>query len=500
MAAYPSKKMSKIPFINGIRPIFTAKEAKLADQFTCDAGILPEWLMENAGLTVASAARKVLKKIPEASVLIMAGPGNNGADALVCARHLFSHTACHVFLIDEEKANSYVKAQAKLLKNFNLSFLSKKDLAGLKKTLIIIDGIFGAGLNRAPAGDAAFAIDFINGSRSYVISVDVPSGLTHEAKAPVGLVVKAHQTITFGPLKRVHISEPTKKFCGRSSASDIGLLKNFEPSNFWIHEKRSLNELFLPLPSPCHKGQFGHVLVFDSHPRFHAAKLSAHAALRVGAGLLTIASQKDSLETALEFMHIDLREISKTFLSSISAVVLGPGLSLDPHMQKLALDFMKSLKGFDPLIVLDAEGMQLLKHKDLFKDHKLLCTPHPKEAASLLDCFVKDIEEDRFLAIENLSKVAPSAIWLLKGETPLVRSSDGQIFAFKGDCPMLSCGGMGDVLSGAIAGLYKQVASPLDAIILAVSAQLFCAKILSRHATKGYFASELADLFPKILR
>lgn len=489
-----------------LKPIYTAQQTEEFDRFTTDdLKIPPQLLMENAGLAVAKRVIKSLKDLPDASIRILAGPGNNGADALVAARHLLSKgISCSIYLVDEARANSQVGEQLKILKSLTgYQLLSLEQFHQENCPTIAVDGIFGAGLNRKPEGSGLKAIELIN-QTTHVISIDIPSGLSLEAKTPFGAYVQAHHTITFGALKRAHISEPTKAICGAVEVADIGLFLNSRASGFYIDDQKTLTELFLPLPHPCHKGKFGHVLVFEGHPRFGAYKLSTYAALRVGAGLTTIGTfGVKTNQDPFEFMHIDLNNLKDHFLEGISSVVIGPGLSLEPSWQKLALSFLKRLQNYNPLIVIDADALGLIKHPELLlKEKQMVCTPHPKEAASLLGSSTEEVESDRFLALKRLSEIGSQnhIIWLLKGETPLVRALDGTIFAFRGNIPGLSCGGMGDVLSGAIAGLYKQVPSAIDSVLLAVSMQLESAKILSKKGIKGFLASELADQFPKLRR
>jgi ADP-dependent NAD(P)H-hydrate dehydratase / NAD(P)H-hydrate epimerase len=280
-------------------------------------------------------------------------------------------------------------------------------------------------------------------------------------------------------------------------------------SYYWLPTRSTLTELLLPIPTNCHKGHFGHILVFEGHPQFlGASRLAAIAALRAGAGLLTIAADNTVAPTSLdrpEFMHIKISDITDNFLSKIDALVIGPGLSRITAWQKKALNFLNSLKTHVPCIVVDADALPLLNHPDLTLHGKhIIATPHAKEAAGLLTITPKEVEQDQVLAIQRLAELPCNQknhiIWLLKGSTTLVRSTDGTIFAIKGELPLLSAGGMGDVLSGAIAGLCKQTSSPLCATILAVSLQIESAALLSKLAFKGILASEVADMFPKLTK
>ena len=377
----------------------------------------------------------------------------------------------------------------------------------------IIDGIFGAGINRAPTGRPKEAIDFINIFRANeqtcsVVSVDIPSGLALEAHAPTHPCVRADTTITFGCLKRAHISEPTKSFCGKSYATNIGLFAQSPITNWYHQRRRALLSLYHPIAPQSYKGQFGHVLVYEGNPQFlGASRLSARAALRVGAGLVTIACDHSDMPSPLdlpEFMRKKRAEITEDFLEHIDAIVLGPGLSNIPVYQNHALDFITRWHANISCLVLDADGLRLLDKNLPIEKLTIVATPHPGEAANLLGSTTADIERDRFKAIADLGAQSESRnqqiIWVLKGATTLVRALNKEIFAFHGDLPILAAGGSGDTLSGAIAGSVKQTASPLAAALLAVSMQIEAAQVLSRRIRKGSLATELADLFPTIAR
>lgn len=517
-----------------LKKIATALQAREFDRHTIEQiGIPGKLLMENAGKAIADAVTDAISTVHhdlKGRVLIFAGPGNNGADAVVAARHLLARDVNFTiyFVSDEKQWSKDLSVQFALLVRAIEHMEPKKperfikrpsDLAELSackiaQTTIIVDGIFGAGLSRAPSGQALVAIDFINNYRQkndlhcVVFSIDIPSGLSLEATALPGQGVRADHTITFGHLKRAHISEPTKSYCGKSRSVDIGLFENSRLNNYWIFKRRTLTNLFLPVPKTCHKGRFGHVMIFEGHPRFlGASRLSARAALRAGAGLVTIACEEERpLAMDLpEFMRCQRNQVFDSLLSNIDALVIGPGLSKEKAWLERALLFINGLKDHVPLIVIDADGLLLLMEPSLTLPGKILiATPHAKEAATLLGCDTLQVECDRFRAIEELSKLASGQkneiIWVLKGATTLVRPPSGEIFAFHGELPVLSAGGSGDVLSGAIAGLYKQTPSPLAATLLAVSLQIDSANMLSKTIFKGSLASELADAFPLLTK
>lgn len=510
-----------------LQRIMSAQEARDFDRFTIDTvGIPSELLMENAGAAVARAVRKIMKR-KFSIIFVLVGSGNNGADAVVAARHLLLvGKKIKVFCLAEENQwSAELSRQMILLRGviqhqkldqgstiFSHAQLPVVDALRGHSGAIVIDGIFGAGLNRAPTGPSLAAIQWINDQRAahadtfLVVSVDIPSGLSLEAKAVRWAHVKSDLTITFEYLKRAHISEPTKELCGKTVAVPIGIFAPSALTTFY-HKKRSpLLKLFLPVASTSHKGQFGHVMIFAGHPRMlGASRLCARAVLRVGAGLVTLASEraKPSPFDLAEFMRIKLSAIDNEFLEKIDAVVVGPGLSREELWQGRALDFLNGLQ--NQIVVLDADALPLLHHPEFtLTKSMIIATPHAKEAADLLGCTAREVEDDRFSAIDNLAKLSSArgqkVIWLLKGATTLIRDISGDIFAQRGALPLLSAGGSGDILSGAIAGLVRQTSSPLAAAILGVSLQVGAARQLSRTVCKGLLASEIADAFPVLTK
>ncbi len=511
-------------------PIWTAQNTTYADHFSVNMGIDAKLLMENAGKGVADAVLDVIKETSKKPrVAIFAGPGNNGADALVTARHLISNNLrVTVYMMgDGNPSNAALQYQLILLENANvkvggnltvIKYIDGKKAFILKNKqsyTIIIDGIFGAGLKRAPDGIALSVIEAINNyketysSHCTIVSIDVPSGLTLEACAPMGACIKADQTITFGYLKRVHISEPSKAFCGRCTKTAISLFTDQKTTNFFLRKKKALSGLFLPVTKSMHKWQFGHVLVLEGHDNFvGASRMSALAALRVGAGLVTIATHKKSnilpMDRA-EFMHCPLDEVGDGLLNKIDSLVVGPGLSREEIYQERALSLLNRLVKGVKIVVIDADALDLLQNKSFTLSKTcMIVTPHAKEAARLLGCTAEEVERDRFLAIDALAKIKPGhdneVIWVLKGATTLIRAINGNIFALHGDLPVLAAAGSGDVLSGIIAGLAKQTPDPLSAGLLGVSLQIEAGNVLSKSIFKGSLASELADLLPTLTK
>lgn len=511
-----------------IKPVLSEKEALRSDEYSQSLGINCQTLVEHAGKAVFDHVVKTLPSTKKSQIVFLVGAGNNGADALAAARHALARKIkVSIYLIGPEDGLKPEPAfQLTLLKNILsqekdektlIQFIdnAEKIILPKNKLVTIVDGIFGAGLNRAPSGLALQVIQFINRYRKRhkkqckIVSIDIPSGLNLSSTLPVGEYIKADHTVTFQELKQVHISEPTKAICGLVHVHDIGLFTKQRPTTFWIKKQKTLSELFLPIARGSHKGNFGHVLVLEGDDRFlGASRLCAKAALRAGAGMVTILTQKDSDPDLglYEAMKWPIKEIDQ-IVHKIDALVLGPGLGQKEIMQQKAREVLGKLTHQTKLIVFDADALPILQDESISLGNKfIVATPHPKEAAHLLKTKAEDIEKDRFSAIRALGDLRPSVlherpiIWVLKGATSLVRDDKGTIFAFLGDLPVLAAAGSGDVLSGTIAGLVSQTASPLAATLLAISLQIESGALLSKSIFRGSLASELTDLFPLLTK
>lgn len=270
-----------------------------------------------------------------------------------------------------------------------------------------------------------------------------------------------------------------------------------------------LTDLLLPLNPHSHKGTFGHIVAVEGHDNFlGASRLSMLAALRVGAGLATLWC-KDHIHhhpaDLFEFIKKTDRDISPDFLKKITALVIGPGLSKESSLQNWGLEILNQAGNIVPTLIIDADALTLLEHiKPGDISSSLMCTPHPKEAADLLKVDVKDVENDRFSALRELKNLPInshcSIIWLLKGSTTLIFDKQYGIFALEGNAPLLSTGGSGDILAGALAGLIPQTSSLLEASILAVNLMIRAARENSSRADRGIFPSELSEAFPYLLK
>lgn len=494
-------------------------------------GIEHELYIEKAGLKIADFLIAFTKanNFSKPYFVFFVGKGNNGADTLSAARNLLSKLDVDMEIIlatDKNDINDYCKKNLDLLET--ISKKSQKIIpvqipkSSVCQTdwnkysdFIFIDGLLGSGLRKSPSENFSKLINFINqfsekNKNCTVISVDVPSGLSLEAEFYSHNNIKAYYTITFDYLKRVHVSEPTKIHCGISSAFNIGLFSTKQEKNYIVNTKKALLEFKPPIKPSSFKNVFGHIMVLKGHEDTEGASiLSALSALRSGAGLVTLLSTKNDTEhgilTPPELMHKKYNKDQHDFFDKIDGLVIGPGLSKDKAIQNTAVKIVNQAAKRCKYIVLDADGLDLVKTNSLdLSNCSVILTPHPKEAAGILNIETSEVVKNRFSAAHALLQIkilnAKEIIWVLKGADTLVFSKDSGYFIFSEDLPILATAGSGDILSGSICSLAIRCESALKGALLAVSLQKEAAKEVSKTISRGMLASELTALFPKLLK
>lgn len=513
--------------------VLTALEMQNLDKIVIqEIGIPAEVLMERAGLGVAKNIFKYYPKEFYRKVLIICGPGNNGGDGMVCARHLWDkgYQVKVILLSDKEKYKGEALTNLKILEKLDIPTEIIKDITVFKKHLltfspeIIVDAIFGTGLKRLIEGFLAEIIQEINIYKEKkgvkIVAVDIPSGICSNTGQVLGVGVKADLTVTFELPKLGHYFYPGKEYTGNLEIVSIGFPKNVieekGPKREFI-DLEWVKKIFKPRKGYTHKGTFGHVLVLaGSKGKSGAGLLCALGALRGGAGLVTLASteslQKIYASILPEILTSGLEEnekgeIAYTNLSKIiklcqnkSVLVIGPGLGLSEEIKKL---FFELLSKIDIPVVIDADGLTLLSENlEILKTYKApkVLTPHPGEAERLLKVSKKDILKDRLTHTQKLAELTDS-IALLKGPHSVICSSDGRCGVSCIDEPGLSQGGTGDVLAGLIGAFIAQKYDPFEATGLAVFLHGRAGIYLSKEkGSFGYTATEVANAVPAILR
>lgn len=464
--------------------------------------ILGAVLMENAGREVALAVKDFYKrksggKLQEkAKIVVFCGKGNNGGDGFVAARHLSNMGfSTFIYLIANPEditgdagLNLGIVEEMKLPieiidKSSDLSSIKEK----IKDSSVIIDAIFGTGLKGEVKGIARDVIELINSLEVPTIAVDIPSGISGESGKVLGAAVKAEETVTMGALKIGLLLYPGAEYAGNIKIADIGMPKIVEESieaEAELLEGKWVASCFKDYPPDAHKGTFGKVFIIaGSQGMTGAAALSAEAAVRSGAGLVTVGVPKsldDILETKLtEAMKLPLAETPEhslspealntalDFASRCSAVVLGPGISQKIETKRFVNQFI--LKCSVP-IVIDADGLNALAdNPDILKDISVpvIITPHPGEMGRLLDMTSAQIQEDRIGAAKTAAKRF-GCVAVLKGARTLIAKPDGKFFINPTGNPGMATGGSGDVLSGMIGAFLARGMKPHEAAASAV--------------------------------
>ncbi|MFN4234958.1 MAG: NAD(P)H-hydrate dehydratase [Bacteroidia bacterium] len=464
--------------------ILSATQIREADAYTIQQeGIASVDLMERA----ANACVDWIKQHISADnrLVIFAGTGNNGGDGIAIARLMYQcGYNVFVYVIGEKGKGS---------KDFliNISRLEKlpitinyvqtlNDLKPINSNDIIIDAIFGTGLNKAVEGIFADVIQFINHSGSKIISIDIPSGLFSDTGdiAALKAVVKATYTLTFQLPKFSFLFPETGKYCGQFYLLDIGLNKEFihsQDSNFIYITDDEIKENFnFHRDKFSHKGTYGHALIIaGSYGKAGAAILSAKAALRSGCGLVSIHTAKNnvsSIHAAFPeaMVSIDTNEEHISELPDLKlydAIGIGPGIG----MHEKTVQVLKNLiQTADVPLVLDADAINILAENKTwlsFLPKGSILTPHPKEferlAGKCNDSFER-LQKARELSLKT------NTIIVLKGAHTAIVSPSGKVYFNSTGNPGMATAGSGDVLTGVITSLLAQGFNSFEATLLGV--------------------------------
>lgn len=477
--------------------ILTAEAMREVDRAAIeDLGIPSLVLMENAAIGVVEALGKAFGEAE--SVAIFCGPGNNGGDGLAVARHLFVRGwEVRVFLVTGgRKLSEDAEVQLGICRKAEVPVLEiaaedrlGSSLEAAAECDVVVDALFGTGLARPLEGLFAQVVDAINELPAPCVAVDLPSGLSASESQPIGPHVEADMTVTFAAPKVAHVFPPAADAVGEMVVTDLGipprLVDDVEEDDGDLHLLMG-EELanLLPEREPgSHKGDYGHALLVAGSPgKAGAAILAARAAVRAGAGLVTVGVPEPIVQTvdlgSIESMTLGLPagasgqiadEAVGTVLDAAegkAVLALGPGLGQEEETQaairRLVLDC--------PLpVVIDADGLNAFAGHagDLTSRRaETVLTPHPGELGRLLGVSTAQIQEDRVAAARGAAEET-GAIVVLKGHLSLIASGTA-VFVNPTGNPGMATGGSGDVLTGLIAGLIAQGLDALDATVLAV--------------------------------
>lgn len=472
--------------------IVTAAEMREIDRVTTEKfGVPSLTLMENAGSAVAEQILRFWQ--PGLRMLVICGKGNNGGDGFVVARLLAEQKRpVNVVLLTDpaelkgDAAAMYAKLPEPPTVVRSLEEWRSERLQQALSADLYVDAILGTGFKPPVSGLYAEAISFLNASQGKVIAVDIPSGADADAMGPQqGIIARSDVTVTFTAPRPAHVFSMLTQ--GPTYVAGIGSPEEAIVSSMHLNviHPRDFAVMIGPRPAESNKGNYGHVLVVGgSVGKAGSVAMTGMAALRAGAGLLTVATAKSALPTVTgfypELMTEPLPETDagtiatsagvriEELLKSMTVVAIGPGISRDPHTATLVRSLVTHCKA--PTVV-DADGLNAFEHHTGELDGKgrtLVITPHPGEMARLAGCSTAEVQKDR-LAIARKFAREHQLMVVLKGYRTLVVQPDGEAWVNTTGNPGMSTGGTGDILTGMAAALIAQhPKEPLIAVCTAV--------------------------------
>jgi NAD(P)H-hydrate epimerase len=471
--------------------LLTPTEMAAMDRAAIAAGVPENVLMENAGYAVADAIRRRWKR--PGVIAVLCGPGNNGGDGFVVARHLAAAGwPVRLGLLGErDKLHGAAAHHAGLWRGG----IEPASPALLDNAALIVDALFGAGLTRAIRGEAARLVAGMNESRVPVVAVDMPSGIDGASGAVLGIAPRATLTVTFFRKKPGHLLMPGRALCGELVLADIGLPPGVlaKPTAFENGPALWLDAYPWPTPED-HKYSRGHVLIAGGATMTGATRLGARAAARVGAGLVTLAAPKAAWPVYAASLTGTI-VVPDAFAKLLkderrNAMLIGPGAGVNDATRSHVRAALATRRA----VVLDADALTAFaaRPRTLFAAIKgpAVLTPHEGEFSRLFK-----IEGDKLTRARAAARTSGATI-LLKGTDTVVASPDGRAAINANAPPDLATAGSGDVLSGLIVGLLAQ---GLDSF-RAANAATWLHGEAAREFGPGLVAEDIIECLPVILR
>ncbi len=500
--------------------LYSTEEIRRLDKLAVEVDKVPSLvLMKRAG---KSAFNFILQKYPKVSSLVLfCGAGNNAGDGFIIAGlaasrgidvKVVSLRAPSLLIGDASSAYEHARNEGlSQLHIFDSGQFCFPDDINLSEGAVIVDCLLGTGIKDEVRENYKQAIRWINSQELPVVAVDVPSGICCDSGKVLGEAVVARDTLTFIGLKKGLLTGDAIDHVGNLALDDLGVsLKVFNQVDPKV-QKLSLVDLKNRLPkrlNNSHKGQSGRSLIIGgNHGMGGAVCMTAEAAVRSGAGLVTVVTRQENISAMLgrtpELMAKTVDSVSElaNLIENVKSIALGPGLGQDSWAKML---FISGLNSEAPM-VLDADGLNLLalltKTREINpNDYKAdwILTPHPGEAARLLNISTKQVQADRFAAAQALQASYGGTV-ILKGAGTIIASkkqNKPRLFLTNLGNPGMAVGGMGDVLTGIIAGLLAQGVGVLDAARLGVLLHAEAGDMCAREY--GQIGMLATDLIPKV--
>jgi NAD(P)H-hydrate epimerase len=483
----------------------TTAQIRQLDQRTIATGVASAELMERAGAAVARACTGLLHSHAARSVLLFAGKGNNGGDAIVAARHL-ANMGCQPTLIllcrRDELQGDPLKHFQRLIKGVHVFELpaakQMREIVTEVRPVVIIDGLLGTGLTGAVREPYLSAISFINELGRPVVAIDIPSGIDSDPGKVRGVCVRADVTVTMG-LPKIGLLQPAAvDYVGRIEVADIGFPQQFVGGIKTTVELISAGDVAPMFPArqrTAHKGDFGHLLIVAGSEGYTGAPvLCAHAAARSGVGLVTLAVPRAiypiiAANCPPEIMPQPVDGVPDT--TGFDAMAVGPGLGQGADTQNMVRELIRH--STVPL-VLDADALNVLA-RDLSVLKKasapIVVTPHPGEMGRLIGKTANAVQAHRWEIAKHFARKY-GVVTVLKGAGTVVTDKSGKLWINATGNPGMAKGGMGDVLTGMIGAFLAQGLSPLDAARAGVFLHGSAGDIArERHGEQALLASDL---------
>lgn len=473
--------------------LLTPNQIKELDQKAINIGIPELLLMEDAAYGVFSTIKELYKGY---KVIIICGPGNNGGDGMALGRILKSAgwSVCFYFPF---KAN-YRGAS---LTNYNISKdIEQIELSGsvLSQNTLIVDALFGVGLNRDIEPEIAELINTVNNCKSKVLSIDIPSGVNGLNGSIMGSAIKADTTVTLCTHKVGLHLYPGNSLCGNIILSEISI-----PKALIDELKTPQLNTFLPIKKKkrdSHKTSYGRVAIIAGSLNYYGAPyFASKASLLSGSGYTTLVSESNVNNTcaglAPEVIYRDDKDL-KDVIRSANTTVIGPGLGLNCRAERL---FTETVSLNPNTLVIDGDALTLLSQNPKILDKftgELILTPHYGEAAKLLGCSIESVKNNLLKSAKDISRKY-SAITVLKGAQTIISSEKGNIYINKTGSSVLGTAGSGDVLAGIIAGQLGLFTNITEAVRSSVYIHGLIGNILEdKLGSFGITAQDILNTLP----
>jgi NAD(P)H-hydrate epimerase len=500
----------------------TVDEMRFMDRYAIEKlGIAEEILMENAGLAAVNLLQKEIG-ISGKKFVICCGSGNNGGDGLVVARLIHSEGGrAKVFLLgDEKKYRGAAKTNFAIITQLPIELIKLESAAVTKKDIahcdVIIDAIFGTGLDRPVAGLASDVIALINKSKKKVLSLDIPSGVNGNTGEVMGAAVKADYTVTFGLPKIGNMLYPGYELCGKLFVSHI----SFPPSLTENNDLKIATNDYVALPrrpAEAYKSSVGDVLFIAGAVNYYGAPyFSAMSFLKSGGGYARLAAPHSVVpviakrgreivylpqeETAAGSIAFKNKRALLAAAAKVDMVVIGPGLSLQEETVSLVKELTAAIKV--PLLI-DGDGLTAIaENPEILRSRKAptILTPHLGEMARLTGKSAVEISGNKMAVLQETTEKLKATI-VLKGAHSLIGTQKGSVYINLSGNSGMATAGCGDVLTGCIAAMYGLGLKPEEATRKGVFLHGYAGDLAAaKKGVDGITAKDIMEFLPQALK